>query len=1140
MASRTTTDLAAPFLDPRQVGFVEITKALEDLSGDPVIPDDPSDLDGAVFVLQTTGGQPVTLWPDPPLNDPATCTISGGAGSCVIGPVPIGDYQVVETVAPPGTILNPTPVPVTIIEGTVQTAVDITVTNALNPIAIHLEKTGPDVADVGDTFTYTFQVTNTGDLPLTDVTLEELNPERCNASPLSGPVKSPGDADEFLEINEIWTWTCQHLVTPADGTSLPNTAETTGTDQFGRTVSDIDDHVVTIRYPDLNVAKTPDGGTVQSGGTATFTIVVTNQGAGKALNATLSDTLPPGTWTLGGADAASCSIAAGTLTCNFGTIAAGGTRTITLSRAVTIADCGTITNNVTVSTTFNGINIDTDGSDNADQGTITVQCPNVSVTKVAEADPINAGDTARFTITVSNTGPGSATGVTLLDTLPLPGGLVWSIDSQTIGGCSIASGTLTCPAFDLAAGQSRNVVISALTDEADCGTLTNTAVIAVGNGDTTPSDNSATDTIEVRCPNLEIVKTADDGVISAGDTAGFTITVTNVAGAAVGTAYGVTLEDTLPSGLTWVLDAANSAPHCSLVGVALECGPVDLAPGQSFSVHVTAATSFQACATYENTAFVDATNTPEESNFASINCLRPDLDVTKVADEPSTVNAGDDIGFTISVANGDAVGTGTAYDVTLTDPLPGSGLVWTIDSVTGDVEPDCEIVGALLTCEPVDLEPGESYSVHITATTSADECSLYSNTATANGSNTGDPVQATDEARCLLPGLNIAKTADDDVVEAGDLIGFTIEVLNNLEPGGTATGVVLSDNLPAGVDWSIAGIVSDPAGLVTIADCAITGTVGSETLTCDPVDLEPGESFEVHITAPTAARACAVYDNTAVATPTNAPAVDDDAIIGCLDIEIVKGGPTLAHVGDTVTYTFDVTNTGGVDLVTVALTDPNCDQAPRLVDDGDGDTVLSVGETWRYDCTRLIEASDPDPVPNTGTVVGTDVGGNQASDDDDHLVDVIHPAIQIVKTVNNPGPAVGETVTYTYVVTNTGDTTLFNVVVTDDKLGAIGTIPQLAPGQSVTVTKTAVASNTGVVNVGTATGADVLGKTVSDTDDAEINPVAGVVVVAPAPAPLPRTGSEIRLLVLVAGLLLVIGGALVAGVPRRRVDDRRW
>ena len=91
-----------------------------------------------------------------------------------------------------------------------------------------------------------------------------------------------------------------------------------------------------------------------------------------------------------------------------------------------------------------------------------------------------------------------------------------------------------------------------------------------------------------------------------------------------------------------------------------------------------------------------------------------------------------------------------------------------------------------------------------------------------------------------------------------------------------------------------------------------------------------------------------------------------------------------------------------------------------------------------------------------------------------------------MKTVDPISGSPGDTVTYTYVVTNTGDTTLSNVSVDDDVIGHIGDIDQLDPGQSVTLTKDYVlpAGELGVTNVGTATGTDVLGKTVTDDDDA--------------------------------------------------------
>src|SRR5205085_9722982 len=111
---------------------------------------------------------------------------------------------------------------------------------------------------------------------------------------------------------------------------------------------------------------------------------------------------------------------------------------------------------------------------------------------------------------------------------------------------------------------------------------------------------------------------------------------------------------------------------------------------------------------------------------------------------------------------------------------------------------------------------------------------------------------------------------------------------------------------------------------------------------------------------------------------------------------------------------------------------------------------------------------------------------------DDHLVDIINPAIQIVKTVDDDTPAVGATVTYTYVVTNTGDTTLFDVTVDDDVLGHIGDIDELEPGDSATLTKTmVVAADSPTRNIAVAEGEDVLHKSVKDDDDATITVVLG-------------------------------------------------
>ena len=123
----------------------------------------------------------------------------------------------------------------------------------------------------------------------------------------------------------------------------------------------------------------------------------------------------------------------------------------------------------------------------------------------------------------------------------------------------------------------------------------------------------------------------------------------------------------------------------------------------------------------------------------------------------------------------------------------------------------------------------------------------------------------------------------------------------------------------------------------------------------------------------------------------------------------------------------------------------------------------------------------------------------------------------------------GTTVTYSYTVTNTGDTTLFNISVDDDILGHIGDIAELEAGDSVTLTKDFVVGDVPVINVGTVSGEDILGRSVSSTDDALVTPFAGE-----TPPPTPFTGSDAGRLAIISMVLLGIGATLVAATRRRR------
>jgi len=129
------------------------------------------------------------------------------------------------------------------------------------------------------------------------------------------------------------------------------------------------------------------------------------------------------------------------------------------------------------------------------------QAPDIHVEKTADATPITAGDTASFTITVTNDGPGTATDVTLTDTLP---GTGWA-ESPDDPDCTITPGAddlLECSFGDMAEGDVESVTVERETTSDDCGELPNTVTVAADNEEPVhgPTDNTDSATIIVECP----------------------------------------------------------------------------------------------------------------------------------------------------------------------------------------------------------------------------------------------------------------------------------------------------------------------------------------------------------------------------------------------------------------------------------------------------------------------------------------------------------------------------------------------------------------------------------------------------------------------------------------------------------------
>jgi uncharacterized repeat protein (TIGR01451 family) len=199
---------------------------------------------------------------------------------------------------------------------------------------------------------------------------------------------------------------------------------------------------------------------------------------------------------------------------------------------------------------------------------------------------------------------------------------------------------------------------------------------------------------------------------------------------------------------------------------------------------------------------------------------------------------------------------------------------------------------------------------------------------------------------------------------------------------------------------------------------------------------------------------------------------------------------TMAHVGDTITYTINVSNPSADTIMTkVSVVD-------TLLGDISGDFSVSLAplafQTKTY--THTVASGDADPLENTVTVKYKDALNTEKTASDSESVDILHPAIDVTKNANKAKAYTGETVTYTIAVVNTGDCILYNVMVTDTWLGPIwsGT---LAVGQSQTFTPTytvKAGDPDPLVNTVSGSGKDIQGKEVTDSAAATVDLIAKI------------------------------------------------
>ena len=289
------------------------------------------------------------------------------------------------------------------------------------------------------------------------------------------------------------------------------------------------------------------------------------------------------------------------------------------------------------------------------------------------------------------------------------------------------------------------------------------------------------------------------------------------------------------------------------------------------------------------------------------------------------------------------------------------------------------------------------------------------------------------------------------VISNGDTSGTPSAMIDGVGPGeqfsitltqgSQSLLITISDN-----DWTVSTLSGSFPGFSAANVLAANSQAGdavyeiSITGLKDHFNLIPGEGLEVRVIAG-GNLDIPGEDQARIFIEIPDPEIDIEKATNGFDADNPTG-PEL-QLGDDVTWTYVVTNTGDVPLENVVVTDDKLGIIANIVDQGNGDAILDIDEVWTYEATGTAECGQ---YVNVADVVGY-YGVIPVTDEDpSHYIVRCEPDIDIEKHTNGQdadypaGPQidVGETITWEYFVTNTGNVPLNNIVVEDDVIGTIG------------------------------------------------------------------------------------------------------
>lgn len=501
----------------------------------------------------------------------------------------------------------------------------------------------------------------------------------------------------------------------------------------------------------------------------------------------------------------------------------------------------------------------------------------------------------------------------------------------------------------------------------------------------------------------------------AGEVINYTITVSNTGNTAL---TGITVTDPSVSNLAAVLSAGFN------IGDTNQDNQLSTGETWQYTANHTVTqddidTNGGGRGVINNTATADSTQTDPVSASASVIIDRnPSMELTKTPDVTTVDAAGDVIHYTITLAN-----TG---NTTLTNPIVEDSQVNIVTPILDDAAPilgNAELLADVLngdynigdTNQSGFQDPGETFQYTNAGDTNQNhvldpgETFLFANVGDINQNGTQDPGET-------FQYYNAGDTNHNGVEDDGETFQFNF------------------DHSATTVDANFDGFNdgdTNQDGAVSVGET----WQFSVAYTVTQADIDNGGVFNPALT----------HDNTATGTTTQATdeasasvLIDQNPHVTLLKSATVPGG-TANAAGEVIAYAISVTNDGNMTLTTPVVSDPSITNLTAVVSGGfnagdtDQDGKVDLGETWQYTGSHTVTQDEMDAggsISNTASV--TTAQG--ASDSDTASITIEQtPHVVLDKTATVPGGTAdaGEVISYAISITNDGNVTLTNPVVTD-------------------------------------------------------------------------------------------------------------